>query len=255
MKLKKNVLICISIIILILIFVGCYIYAENEKKVAVFGYHGVLPSVNNTSGDNLIVDLETFEKQLQLLDRMGYKTMTLDEFYCWKEGKCKKNHKSVLITFDDGYINNFDYAYEVLKKYNMNAIVFCVGGFVEANDKLHMNKEKLEQMKIKYPNVEIASHSYNLHFHSDKKYEEVVNDINSMKEIVDTQYYAYPFGDYNDEYIKAIKDNNFKMAFTFGPKKEHRKADLSDDNYKIPRLNISKDMPMYKFILRLILPM
>ena len=40
----------------------------------------------------------------------------------------------------------------------------------------------------------------------------------------------------------------------FGPGKNHRKADIKDNNYKIPRLNISKDMPMYKFALRLVFP-
>ena len=44
------------------------------------------------------------------------------------------------------------------------------------------------------------------------------------------------------------------MAFTFGPGKEHRKASQKDDAYKIPRLNISNDMPLWKFILRIILP-
>lgn len=44
------------------------------------------------------------------------------------------------------------------------------------------------------------------------------------------------------------------MAFTFGPGKEHRKASKKDDNYKIPRLNISAEMSMSKFKLRLLMP-
>ena len=252
---KKKILIIIGVIIIIALLGIGYIYIKNENKVAILGYHGILPKEINTSSDNLIVNQETFEKELQVLDKLGYETMTLEEFYCWKNGECKKKHNSVLITFDDGYNNNYEYAFELLKKYNMNAVVFCVGSYTEANDTSHMNSEMLSMIEDNYPNIEVASHSYDLHFHSDKTYEEVNNDIQLMSKIVETEYYAYPFGDYNNEYIKALKDNGYKMAFTFGPSREHRKVDLTDDNYKVPRLNISKDMPIYKFILRLILPM
>ena len=252
---KKKILIILFAILLIGIAGIIYIYVENEDKVAILGYHGVLPKELNTSGDNLIVDAETFEQELKLLKKLGYHTMTLEEFECWKNGECKKPHKSVLITFDDGYQNNYDYAYELLKKYDMNAVVFCVGVFVESNDGGHFNKEVLQKISEEYPNVEIASHSYDMHFHSDKTYEQVMEDASKMSNLIDSKYYAYPFGDYNDEYIRALKDSGFSLAFTFGPKREHRKADISDDNYKIPRLNISNDMSRIKFLLRLFLPM
>ena len=54
--------------------------------------------------------------------------------------------------------------------------------------------------------------------------------------------------------IDALKEEKYVMAFTFGPDKEHRKATRKDDKYKIPRLNISNDMPMWKFKLRINMP-
>ena len=249
----------VSILILSIILFFClgllYLEYANEDKIAILGYHSILPSDMNNTGDNLVVDAEKFEKELKLLKKLGYHTMTLDEFYCWKNGKCKKKEKSVLITFDDGYKNNYDYAFEILKKYDMNAVVFCVGAYIEANSNIHMNIETIEKSKEEYPNIEFASHSYDLHFHSDKTYEIVDKDAKKMNKLLETSYYAYPFGDYNNDYIEALKDNNYDMAFTFGPGREHRKADLSDNNYKVPRLNISNDMFIIKFLLRMILPM
>lgn len=254
---KSSKLVLILILSTILLFCLGILYLEyaNEDKVAILGYHSILPSKINNSGDNLVVDAEKFEKELKLLKKLGYHTMTLDEFYCWKNGECNKKGKSVLITFDDGYQNNYDYAFEILKKYDMNAVVFCVGAYMEANSDIHMNIETIEKAKEEYPNIEFASHSYDLHFHSDKTYEIVDNDAKKMNKLLETSYYAYPFGDYNEDYVKALKDNDYNMAFTFGPSKEHRKADLSDNNYKVPRLNISNDMSIIKFLLRLILPM
>lgn len=241
------------VIFCVLGFLG-FIGYSNKEMIAVLGYHGILPKKLNTLEDGLIVDSETFEKQIKTLKNMGYKSMTLDEFYCWKIGECKKNRKSVLITFDDGYQNNYDYAFDILKKYDMSAVVFLVGEHVMLNDGIFMNQETINKSLEKYPNIEFASHSYNLHHRGDRSYDAVVKDINDMEEIIHSNYYAYPYGEYNDGYIKALKENDFKLAFTFGPSKEHRKASISDDNYKIPRLNIGKDMSTIKFILRIILP-
>lgn len=252
---KKKIIIIILIIILMSTVSILIIDIKNKNKIAVLGYHGILPAEINISGDDLIVDREKFEKELKFLKILNYKTMTLDEFYCWKNGECEKEKKSVLITFDDGYMNNYKYAFDLLKKYNMNAVVFCVGYYVEGDGIVYMNKDTIEEIKKKYPNIEIASHSYNLHYHSEKTYEIVNEDAKKMANIIETNYYAYPFGDMTDEYINALKDNNYKLAFTFGPSKEHRKADIKDDNYLIPRLNISNDMPIIKFILRVFLPM
>lgn len=253
-KLKKILSIALGVFVLITLISMGYIYYKNEKQVAILGYHGVLPQKINTSDSRLIVNQEDFEKQLKYLKKHGYRSMTLDEFNCWKNKKCKKAHRSVLITFDDGYMDNYLYAFELLKKYYMNAVVFYVGKNINSNEGYYMNKETIEKAKVEYPNIEFASHSYGLHENFGKTYEEVNNDIMKMKDVLDSKYYAYPHGSFTDEYISALKDNGYLLAFTFGPGKNHRKADIKDDNYKIPRLNISKDMPMYKFTLRLVLP-
>lgn len=254
-KLKKILSIALGVFALITLISMGYIYYKNEKQVAILGYHGVLPQKINTSNSKLIVNQEDFEKQLKYLKKHGYRSMTLDEFKCWKNKKCKKAHRSVLITFDDGYMDNYLYAFELLKKYDMNAVVFYVGKNINSNEGYYMNKKIIEKTKVEYPNIEFASHSYALHENFGKTYKEVNNDIMKMKDVLDSKYYAYPHGSFTDEYISALKDNGYLLAFTFGPGKNHRKADIKDDNYKIPRLNISKDMPMYKFALRLILPM
>lgn len=252
---EKLIIILLYIVLFLILLIVTIIYIKNDSKVAILGYHGVLPKELNTSGSKLVVNQEDFEEQLKYLKKHGYKSMSLEEFYCWKKGECKKSHKSILITFDDGYMNNFEYAFDLLKKYDMKAVVFYVGKNIDSNQGYYMNIETLKKTEKLYPNIEIASHTYALHEQIGKSYEVVDKDIKLMKNVIDSTFFAYPHGDLTDEYISALKDNGYRLAFTFGPGKEHRKADLTDDNYKIPRLNISKDMPMYKFILRLMLPM
>lgn len=190
----------------------------------------------------------------------------MEEFYNWKQRKINLPYKSVLITFDDGFLSNYEYAFSLLKKYNMNATVFVVGTFMEdstqnewdGNIKTYMTKDHLKKIESEYPNIEIHSHSYDLH--KDNAINEDINyfknDIKSFKEKVkDTKVYAYPFGKYNDKIIKALQDSEYKLAFIYGPtRKEYRKANRKDNNYEIPRLNVSHGMDIWKFGIRLLLP-
>lgn len=251
---KGKILIAIGVLFLVIvIFTLFFLFYKNEKQVAVLGYHSVLPAKLNSSTNGMVIDLELFEEHLKLLKKKNYDTLTLDEFTCWMQKKCDKKHKSVLITFDDGYYDNYQYAFDLLKKYKMNAVVFIIGDNTEKSAEGFLNKETIEKCKKEYPNIEFASHTYNLHFKSEKTYEQIDLDAKKMKEIIDTKYIAYPFGDYNQEYIKALKDNGYELAFTFGP--EYRKADISDNIFAVPRLSISNDVSTLKLYLRLKLPL
>ncbi len=116
-----------------------------------------------------------------------------------------------------------------------------------------MHKEDIEKIKKEYPNIEIASHSYLMHYDDAylKEKEEIKEDIKTMKKIIDSKYYAYPYGKYTSDYINALKEENYSLAFTFGPDEEHRKITKKDNRYRLPRLNTSDEIPFWKFILRL----
>lgn len=257
---KKKLIILASIItsIIILIIISLLFIYKNQT-IAVLGYHTFIKKEARTEEnmyDNMTLDIEKFEEQLKYLKNHKYKTLTLDEFYCFHQKTCKIPRKSVLITMDDGYQSNYDLAFKLLKKYNMNAVVFYLGKNETGENENFMNLDTIKKIKKEFPNIEIASHSYDMHYKGaivqDKK--DILKDIRKMKKIIPSEYYAYPYGEHNPQMIESIEETGYKMAFTFGPGKEHRKASQKDDAYKIPRLNISNDMPLWKFILRIILP-
>lgn len=255
-KLKKVLIIIIILILTIIIFLGI-IYAK--QTVSILGYHAFINAEDrykNNVTDNLIMDIEKFEEQMKYLHDHNYKTLTLDEFYCFHQGKCKIPRKSVLITMDDGYQSNYDLAFPILKKYNLNAVVFYLGINENGGNSTYMTKDTIEKIEKIYPNIEVASHSYNLHIRGsiNQKKEDIIKDIELMQKLVKSEYYAYPFGEHNNTMIQALQEKGYKMAFTFGPDKEHRKASKQDNIYKIPRLNISNDMPFWKFIIRIKMP-
>ena len=75
-----------------------------------------------------------------------------------------------------------------------------------------------------------------------------------MEKAVNTKYFAYPYGNYSDNYIKALKNNNYKLAFAFGGNVKYKKFDNKDNRYLIPRYSFSTTYPYWKFVLRMYLP-
>lgn len=219
-------------------------------KITVLTYHDF---VEGTPSNNMQINKEVFEKEMKYLHSMNYKTLKLKDIECFMDGKCKLPKKSVLITMDDGWKNELEIAAPILKKYNLNAVIFYLGEHKDGHNNNFMDLDDCKKLKKEYKNIEIASHSYSLHYEEaynlSKKH--FISDINKMSEIVDTKYYAYPYGKYSNNYIEALKSEGYSIAFGFGPDEEHRKLTKNDNRYAIPRLNVSNGMPLWKFILRL----
>lgn len=241
----------IIIMLVVLITLSLILNAVLPRKITVLGYHDI--ALESTG--QFTISKDKFEKQMKFLKYSGYDTLTMEDIKCYFDHTCKLKRRSVLITFDDGFKSNLEIALPLLKKYNMNATIFYIGKNADEENSTYLNREDLERIEKEYPNITIASHSYDFHHEGDylKTYEEIDNDIKKMKSIIDAPYFAYPYGHYNETYIKALKDNDYELAFTFGPDKEHRKANENDNKYEIPRLNISADMPLWKFVGRLII--
>src|SRR5690606_20559780 len=97
---------------------------SRNRSVPVLMYHHVSPV------DGMItVSPANFEQQLLWLKRRNYRTLTSAEFAQHLDG-APAPARSVLITFDDGYLDNWVYAYPLLKKYGYTAMVFLVTSWV-----------------------------------------------------------------------------------------------------------------------------
>jgi len=243
MKKKILLIILITFILGSITFILC-----KPSKIPILGYH----SFTVKESTEFKMNINKFESQMKYLYDHNYKTISPDELYNIYQNK-KIPKKTIMITFDDGYQSNYELALPILKKYNLKATIFIIGYNTISNRDTYMNIDTINKIKEEYPNITIASHSYNLHEDGviGKNRNELIKDFNKMKEVIDTKYFAYPYGLHNEEVENILKEEGYKLAFTFGPSKEHRRFSLKDSAYEIPRLNISGNMPMYKFIFRL----
>jgi peptidoglycan/xylan/chitin deacetylase (PgdA/CDA1 family) len=97
---------------------------STRRTVPVLMYHHVTPE-----GGMINVSPDNFEAQLRWLRTNGYQSLTTDQFARHLQGQAAPA-RSVLITFDDGYLDNWVYAYPLLKKYGFCATIFLVTSWI-----------------------------------------------------------------------------------------------------------------------------
>lgn len=104
------------------------------RPLPALTYHHVA----ERAGDRLTVELAGFEAQVRFLAERGYTTLHAGEFVRCLRGEAPSPERAVLLTFDDGYVDTWSYAYPILKRYKAKATLFLVTGWVsEARRRRH----------------------------------------------------------------------------------------------------------------------
>ena len=231
--LKIFLVACVLLIILSGIFV---LWVSDKYAVPIMMYHNVnysnKPRLNSVSPEN-------FAKQMAYLHQHGYQVIPFSELVNSIREKKPLPQKSVVITFDDGYEDNYANAIPVLKQYHFPAIIFLVTDVVSKPGFVTWDQIKeMEKFGISF-----GSHT-RLHTYLpslDKA--EQRNQIRGSKEILEQQlghpveYFAYPSGGFNDAIKELLKEAGYKAACTTN-RGYHR---MNDDPYIIKRIRFGNN--------------
>jgi len=121
---KKLYLLLISVVILAGAFY--FFWLTPKYTVPILMYHNIGYDKNS-----FFVTPDNFARQMEYIKRHGYEVISLDELArSIKEKRMLKRNK-VVITFDDGYKDNFEYAYPVLRKFGYPATIFLITNFID----------------------------------------------------------------------------------------------------------------------------
>ena len=101
-------------------------------SIPVLMYHHVLEKSSFIASS-----VDEFRSHMKFLAENGYKTLSINEFIAYKKGELEVPKKSVCITFDDGWMDNYIYAYPIVKEFGLKANMFIVTGWIEAAQKAH----------------------------------------------------------------------------------------------------------------------
>lgn len=215
---------------------------HNNEGVPVIMYHSVKYEKDNP----VRIPKENFESQMKYLKDNGYTTLSLDELYDFFEKNVPVPKKSVVLTFDDGYKDNYENAYPILKKYGFKATIFVITNCIGTGE--YLTSDELKELQQN--GIDIESHTVNHEALNEISYDKQLETLKGSKESLEKllnkkiKYIAYPYGKYNENTIKAAKATSYKLAVTTNGKW----ADKSDGIYTLDRVFISgfHDMNTFK---------
>jgi peptidoglycan/xylan/chitin deacetylase (PgdA/CDA1 family) len=197
-------------------------YASQGRQLRVLMYHKIS---TDGSQDMLNVPAAEFEAQLDYLLREKYTPILLSQLVAFVQHKGTLPPKPVLITFDDGYRDNYTVMYPLLKKYGIKANIFLVPAFLREEGYLTLQDIKAMDNAL----VEYGLHSYNHRNYAKLSPIAVENDIISCKGsliamgIPFQPCIAFPYGAYpkrgrqqQAHFFQTLSVNNISLAFRIG---------------------------------------
>lgn len=208
---------------------------SQDMNIPVLCYHDVTP--NNPDNNGLLISPEKFKEQLQYLKDNNYTPITLDELYDYLRNNKEIPEKPVVITFDDGYKGNYEYAYPLLKEFKFPATMFIISNYVGGAD--FMTTEQLKEMSNN--GIEIESHTSK---HDDlsklnetEQVETLKNAKTSLEKIIGkpVNFVAYPFGRHNSDTRIAAEKAGYKLGFNLNG----NFADRKDHNFNMDRIYVN----------------
>ena len=164
----------------------------SKHNFLILNYHGVIDKVDFNYSINHM-DAEQFEHQIKFLSA-NFNILQQEEFlFNYLNDKPSKK-KSLLLTFDDGYENNFKFAYPILKKYNAPATIFLISSLIDTknptwydlidNTKYVFNNQKHSAETIKL-GAELGIKYQKEIFHNDLKKYLKDQSTNEKNEIIE----------------------------------------------------------------------
>ena len=228
------------------------LFQSAKDGIPVLNYH----QINDTEKNALTVNTEQFEAQMKYLSEHGYTTITpADMLDAWESG-AELPEKPVIITFDDGYLDNYNHAFPVLEKYHLKATIFLISDYVGTypNYLTWSDIQDMDESGL----IDFESHTLS-HEELTKapSLDEAKHQLTGSKEAIEwnmgngkpVRFIAYPCGEYNDEIEQATKDAGYRAAFTVN----YGLAEPSENHFVLDRVPIfgSNSHTLLRFKLRL----
>lgn len=235
-KYKIKTSIFAAVVLLLFLLVS---FIRANYVVPILSYHSVTPGADPKS--RLAITPETFQRQMRFLKIHRYNVLPLEETVTLIKEKKKIPRKTVVITFDDGYKDNYIYAFPILKRYNLPAIIFIITNEVGRPDRL--NWAEIKEMHGSGL-IGFGSHALGPEpLINIKPSEDLKKEIFDSKKILEEKLgcrinaFSYPEGRFNDRVRQLVMDAGYKLAVATNPGKKF----ANDDIFALKRLRISKN--------------
>ena len=250
---------------------GSSVNVEKKIKLPILMYHHIATTDNvpktDKTGIGLRVAPSIFEKQLQFLQSKKYNTVNSFQIQDYLDNKAALPTNPILLTFDDGFRDNYENAFPLLRKYNMTGDFGIITSALGSGE--YMSWDNLKEMKN--AGMGFASHTYShctsaikngkkgyldspvdtkekpcSKFASQEKlttgqlkyeFEQSKKDLESNLGIKIT-HLIYPFGFYNQQAKDIARSLGYSFATTVEPQTDNY-TDFGNDPFTIERKRVN----------------
>ncbi len=174
-------------------------------------YHRVGPE-----SDPLTISIDRFREDMQYLAESGYRTITLEQAREHLLGNKPILGNPILLTFDDGYLNNYTNAFPILRQYSMVASFFIITGMIGQENRIAI--PQLREMTS--AGMSFGSHTVShrplAELADDEPSRELVQSKSALEDILGktVDFIAYPCGSYNQNVLQATHDAGYQGGLT-----------------------------------------
>lgn len=216
---------------------------ESAKRIVILNYHKVDDVFNSLS-----IPPSDFDDQMSYLKEQGFQTISLEQMRKALAGEpVDLPEKPLIITFDDGYRDNYTNAYPILAKYNFTGVIFVITSFLDQKIPFYMTWEMAKEVQESGV-IDIQSHTVNhnsmTELSDEKLRKELIDSKKRIEEILGkpADYVAYPTGTYNLHIASIVRDCGYKGAFTI----KYGNVDTMTNLYAIERLPVFRTSRTYE---------
>lgn len=217
----------------------------NGTKILVLNYHKV---------DNMDISLSVlpkdFDRQMKYLKDNNFHTTTPQEMYAALTEGEELPENPVVITFDDGYYDNYKYAYPILKKYGFKGTIFVVTSFLDRGQQGYITWGQAQEMESSGV-INIESHTVTHSSMTEQTDEQLRYEMAESKRDIEQRlgktvdFIAYPTGTFNLHIASLVKEAGYKGAFTI----KYGNVDRASNLFALERVPIFHTEDTYQSFL------
>lgn len=196
-----------------------------KSRFKILTYH----SVSSLSNDPFEITADTFYRQMQYLAAGGYKVISLENAFALMNRK-QILPKTVVITFDDGFKDIYEYAFPILSEFGFPATVFLVVDAIGKIDNFSYATPRKEMRILNWKEIKDSTQreiNYGSHTltHRDMTVlgdEEIVYELETSRSMIQKELaikfipFSYPFGLYKGKTKSLVRQSGYSCALGFG---------------------------------------
>lgn len=218
-----------------------------DVPILMYHYISAAPSANDRIRYGLSVTPEMFEAQLKLLQDNGCTTITLRDLYTYLAIGTPLPDNPIILTFDDGYLDNYTNAFPLLQKYGMIGTFFVLTGPADEGNPAYLSWDMIQEMNDGGMDIQLHSRAH-LDMRN-RSYDWLVFQLIGGRQSIEghtgkpVNFMAYPSGKYDANLLRFLRDTNFWAAVTTAAGRQH----VLQDALLWERVRISGQMRLPDF--------